>query len=136
MNEEPHVTKVREALDAFLRGDVDTAFVNCAANAVWHVLNGPFAGDYSQDGYRRMLATSWAQHYGEPAVEVWGTRGVGDELVVTEVRETGTHPDGSPYDATGMMISRWIGGQLVEGWGLLSGPDADIPTPVIVAASV
>ena len=89
MDEEPNVTKVREPLEAFGRAEVDSAFADWATNAMWRVLDGPLAGDYSQHAHRRFITTTWVQHYGrEPGFEVEAIRAVNNELVVLEGRNS------------------------------------------------
>ncbi len=110
--------------------DLDSCASIVAENFVWHYFNPmlpELEGDYHGiEGLKRFFAELGEKSSGSFRVNVIDARPAGDELIVTQVRNSMTL-DGDAFEVDAVVVWRIVADKVAEGW--------DIPAVNTVRAS-
>jgi ketosteroid isomerase-like protein len=126
MSEHPNVKRVRDAYAAFDRGDLNTALVDLAGDAVFHFNgDGPLSGDHKgRAEIEKALIGTFELTAGTQKLEVRSVF-ADDQHAVVSLRETASRPDGATLDVEeAHVLTINPAGQITNLWDLPNDPDA------------
>lgn len=119
MAEHPNVAVVRNAYEAFGKGDLDAALADMADDCVFHFGGeGPNSGDHrGREAIATALANSFTLTGGTWVMDIKGIY-ADDHHAAVVLRETANRPDGAALDVDEVHVLRLRDGKVVELWDL------------------
>ena len=121
MAEHPNVATVRNAYDAFGRGDLEGALADLSDDCVFHFGgDGPNSGDHKgRDAITAALVSNFELTAGTQALDIKGVYADDDRAVVV-VQETASRPDGASIDLDEVHVLHLRDGKITDLWDLPS----------------
>lgn len=121
MAEHPNVAKVRNAYEAFAKGDLDAALADLADDCVFHFGgDGPNSGDHKgREAITAALVSNFELTAGTQALDIKGI--YADDLhAAVVVHETASRPDGASIAMDEVHVLRIKDGKIKDLWDLPS----------------
>jgi uncharacterized protein len=127
MAEHPNIGRVRDAYEAFMKGDLDTALADLADQAVFHFRGeGPNSGDHTgRAAIETALVNTFTMTGGTQTLDIHHIY-ADDEHAVVALRETATRAsDGATLDVEeAHVLTLDSDGKITNLWDLPADPDA------------
>ena len=117
MAEHPNVAIVRDAYQAFAKGDLNGALADLADDCVFHFNgDGPNSGDHQgRDAIAAALIKNFELTGGTQALDVKAIYADDDHAAVV-IRETASRPDGATLAVDEVHILRLRDGKVLDLW--------------------
>ena len=124
MAEHANVAKVRNAYEAFAKGDLDGALKDMADDCVFHFGGeGPNSGDHKgREAISQALVANFGLTGGNWKLDISGIY-AGDEHATVILHETATRTDGATLDIDEVHVLTIDNGKITNLWDLPSDPD-------------
>jgi len=125
MAEHPNVATVRNAYEAFGKGDLDGALADLADDCVFHFGGeGPLSGDHKgREAISKALIGTFELTGGTQALDIKGIY-ADDEHAVVVLHETASRPDGASLDLDEVHVLSLRDGKVTDLWDLPEDPQA------------
>jgi uncharacterized protein len=120
MPEHPNVARVRNAYDAFAKGDLEAALADLADDCVFHFGgDGPNSGDHKgKNAITAALVANFELTAGTQALDIKGIF-ADDRHAAVVVHETASRPDGASLDMDEVHVLRLNAeGKIMDLWDL------------------